>query len=154
MKQTTKILVVLLLTAIVSSQTINLTQIFTPATLATLGPEYQNPEFLKTINNYFGCKTWQDGVCTECSQSYIFNNKGVCCLIDEHCAIFNRAQGVCERCYTGYHTDANGTCTASVPTDPTFIGCAEWKDNICVKCAVKYFSDANKVCVAVSDQCR
>lgn len=58
MNQIVKILIVLLLAAIVSSQTVHLDQIFTPETLATLGPEYQNPEFLKTINNYFGCKTW------------------------------------------------------------------------------------------------
>ena len=30
---------------------------------STLGEEFQNPEFLKAVNNYFGCKTWDNGVC-------------------------------------------------------------------------------------------
>ena len=80
-----KILIALLFAAIVSSQTIDLTQIFTPETLATLGPEYNDPNFLKVINNHFYCKTWKDGFCVECSSDAIFNNNGVCCKIDRNC---------------------------------------------------------------------
>ena len=29
-----------------------------------LGDEFKNPEFIKVLNNYFGCKTWDNGVCT------------------------------------------------------------------------------------------
>ena len=62
--QTTKILVIVLLAALVSSQIVDLTKVFTPETIATLGPEYSDPNCLKVINNYFGCKTWKDGFCT------------------------------------------------------------------------------------------
>jgi hypothetical protein len=30
---------------------------------ATLGDELKNPEFVKVLNNYFGCKSWDNGVC-------------------------------------------------------------------------------------------
>lgn len=85
MAKSSKILIAILLIALASSQIVNLNQIFTPQTLATLGPEYQNADFLKKIDNYFGCKTWQQGLCIECSFSYIFNNNGVCCEIDRNC---------------------------------------------------------------------
>lgn len=32
-----------------------------------------DPELRAIVNNYFGCKTWEDGVCTECSEHYYFN---------------------------------------------------------------------------------
>lgn len=40
------------------AQTVNLSQIFTPQTLSTLGDEFSDPNFLKLIGNYFGCKSW------------------------------------------------------------------------------------------------
>lgn len=64
------------------SQTVNLSQIFTPQTLATLGPQYNDPNFIKLIDNYFGCKNWTDGYCAECSSGYVFNKNGVCCVVD------------------------------------------------------------------------
>ena len=147
-------ILVLLLTALASCQIVDLTQIFTPETIATLGPEYQDPNFLKIIDNYFGCKTWKDGFCVECSGGFIFNKNGVCCEVDRHCEIFNRDVGVCEQCYNGYHLDANGTCKAHAPTDPARAGCAEWVNNVCQACSAKHFFDSNGICQAVSPQCR
>ena len=120
----TKVLVLFVLAAFVSSQIVDLTQVFTPETIANLGPEYNDPEFMRTINNYFGCKTWVDGFCTECAPSYIFNNNGVCCKVDPHCEIFNRDVGVCEQCYNGYIVAADGTCLAWTNTDAQYNGCA------------------------------
>jgi hypothetical protein len=68
--------------AIGLSQIVNLSQIFTPQTLSTLGPEYNDPNFIKLIDNYFGCKNWTDGNCVECSTGYVFNSKGICCVVD------------------------------------------------------------------------
>lgn len=153
-------LVISLLIASAFAQTLNLSAVFTPATQATLGPEYQDPEFLKLINNYFGCKTWQNGACTECSASYIFNKNGVCCLIDSHCQNFNRDMGVCELCYTGYSVSANGSCSqVSLSTNDETVGCAEWKNNVCSKCSSKYFlynapNSTKSFCKPVSDDCR
>lgn len=154
MVKSSKILIAILLIALAAGQTVNLSQIFTPETLATLGPEYQNSDFLRKIDNYFGCKTWEDGHCIECSAGYIFNNHGICCEIDRNCQTFNRDVGVCEHCYTGYYIDSNGTCTAYGPNDPAFKGCGEWNNGECVVCSPKYYFGDNGACQAVSDQCR
>lgn len=158
----TKILTPLLICLLIASgfaQTVNLSAVFTNATLATLGSEYQNPDFLKLINNYFGCKTWQNGSCIECSASYLFNKNGVCCLIDQNCQQFNRDMGVCELCYTGFIVSSNGSCTQQTlfQNDQTN-GCAEWTNNVCNKCSVKYYmysaNSSKSYCKAVSDDCR
>ncbi len=57
---------------------------------SSLGDEFQNPEFVKVLNNYFGCKTWDNGVCVECSNHYFFNVHGVCCEVKPQCKNFNR----------------------------------------------------------------
>jgi len=57
------LLLVSVLAAVTISQTVNLSQILTPQTISTLGPEYNDPAFIKLIGNYFGCKTWTDGNC-------------------------------------------------------------------------------------------
>lgn len=139
--------------AICLTETIPLSQIYTPEKLSTLGPEYNDPEFIKLIDNYFGCKTWTDGVCTECSQGYVFNNNGICCSIDAHCQQYNSAVGICENCYEGYIVSNNGSCLAA-PADSTRQGCANWKNKVCTQCSVRYVFNADKVCVAVSDYCR
>lgn len=109
---------------------------------------------MKVVDNYFGCKTWKEGFCVECSQGYIFNNNGICCKIDQNCEVFNRDVGVCEQCYNGFQVDANGTCKAWKNTDPAYNGCAEWVNNQCKACSAKHYFDSNNVCVAVSPQCR
>ncbi len=76
---TGKVFIFLILVTLSVSQVVNLSQIFKPDTLSTLGPEYNDPNFIKLIDNYFGCKTWVNGACVECSQRYVFNNKGICC---------------------------------------------------------------------------
>ena len=129
MAKSSKIVFGLVLLAVASSQIIDLNLVFSPETQATLGSEYQDPQFLRTINNYFGCKTWVDGLCTECSENYIFNNNGVCCKIDPECMTFNRDVGVCEGCYPGYFVNANGTCSVQPLNGPEFRGCAEWQNS-------------------------
>lgn len=154
MAKSSKILIAILLIALTSSQIVNLSQIFTPQTQATLGPEYQSADFLKKIDNYFGCKTWQQGLCIECSFGYIFNNNGVCCEIDRNCETFNRDVGVCEHCYTGFYINSNGTCTAYGSNDAALQGCGKWNNGQCVACSPKYYFGSNGACEAVSDQCR
>lgn len=54
-----------------------------------------NADLLKAINNYYGCKTWKDDVCLECSAHYYFNNKGICCEVKPECRNFNVEVGIC-----------------------------------------------------------
>lgn len=44
-----------------------------------------DPTLLKTLNNYFGCKTWAGEVCLECSTRYYFNKNGICCEVKPEC---------------------------------------------------------------------
>lgn len=64
--------------------------------------DLKNADLMKVLNNYFGCKTWVDGVCTECSQDFYFNAKGICCAVTKECQVFNKQVGICEQCYQGY----------------------------------------------------
>ena len=58
--------------------------------------------FLRALNNFYGCKTWGDVACLECSAGYFFNDKRICSQVSIYCKNFNRAVGVCEQCYLGY----------------------------------------------------
>ena len=62
-----------------------------------------------TVANHYGCKTWVKNQCTECSQGWYFNKKGVCCEVPDLCSQFNRAEGICLDCYQGY-TVVNNCC--------------------------------------------
>jgi hypothetical protein len=152
MRKLQNFILISVLLALSLAQTVDLSQIYTPQTLSTLGPEYNDPNFIKLLDNYFGCKTWTDGNCVECSQGYVFNNKGICCEVDAYCQQFNTAVGTCEVCYTGYSVSSNGSCAVK-PTDNTNVGCAVWKNGVCISCSVKYFFNHDKVCKPVSDSC-
>ena len=89
-----------------------------------------DPELLSIVINYFGCKTWEDGVCTECSDHYYFNNNGVCCEVKPQCRVFNREQGICEGCYQGYSI-VDGQCVAIDLTNSDQVGCRRWEDGTC-----------------------
>jgi hypothetical protein len=58
MKDLKFFIVAALLVVFICGQTVNLSKIFPAQTLSTLGPEYNDPSFIKLIDNYFGCKTW------------------------------------------------------------------------------------------------
>lgn len=152
MRKLQNFILISVLLALSLAQTVDLSQIYTPQTLSTLGPEYNDPNFIKLLDNYFGCKTWTDGNCVECSQGYVFNNKGICCEVDAYCQQFNTAVGTCEVCYTGYSVSSNGSCAVK-PTDNTNVGCAVWKNDVCTSCSVRYFFNHDKVCKPVSDSC-
>lgn len=101
-----------------------------------------------TVANYYGCKTWNKNLCTECSEGYYFNKIGVCCEIGPLCSKFNRAEGVCEACYQGYSIV---NCTCSLATQD--VGCALWNGNTCVKCSKKWYFNNQGSCSPISDQC-
>lgn len=146
--------VFLAIATIALSQTVDLKQIYTEATLPTLGPEYSDPNFLKLIDNYFGCKTWSDGYCVECSASYAFNKNGICCSIDKHCKNFNTEVGVCQNCYEGYVVSSNGSCIVRT-SDSSNHGCAVWANGACTKCSFMFFlNSATNTCDQVSSNCR
>ena len=101
-----------------------------------------------TVANHYGCKTWQKNVCTECSQGWYFNKKGICCEVPALCSQFNRAEGICQSCYQGYTIVDNCCKLADQDT-----GCAEWNGNVCKRCSKRWWMNANGVCAPVGDQC-
>jgi hypothetical protein len=101
-----------------------------------------------TVANHFGCKTWVDGKCTECSKSYYFNKNGVCCEVPPLCSQFNQAEGLCLQCYQGY-TVVNNCCELASQDS----GCAVWNGNVCSVCSKGWWKNANGVCQVVSDLC-
>lgn len=103
---------------------------------------------LITVANYFGCKTWNKSLCTECSQGYSFNQNGVCCEVDTYCSKFNTAVGICEGCYQGY-VISNGMCTLAAQDT----GCQNWQGNTCTNCSKRWYFNSNNVCQPVSDLC-
>lgn len=117
------------------------------------GEEFKDPEFVKVLNNYFGCKTWEDGVCVECSARFVFNDNGVCCEIKPQCEVFNRAVGICEKCYQGYGI-VDGSCVRIDLVNSDGQGCRIWNGATCIECSSRWTFNANGVCQKVSDLCR
>ena len=58
--------------------------------------ENGDTNFLRAINSYYGCKTWNGGNCVECSEGYSFNDNKMCRKVPEQCKKFNRGVGICE----------------------------------------------------------
>ena len=85
----------------------------------------EDPELVALLNNYFGCKTWEDGVCTECSFRYYFNKNGVCCEVKPECKVFNTAEGICEGCYQGWEI-VDGKCVPVDLVNSDNRGCKAW----------------------------
>lgn len=113
----------------------------------------QDANTLRTINNYYGCKTWQDDVCVECSARYYFNKNGICCEVKPECREFNTQEGICEGCYAGYQL-VDGECVVSDVSNPRDRGCKTWQNDRCVECSRRWFLSGSGVCVAVNDFCR
>ena len=105
-------------------------------------------EDIITVANHYGCKTWVKNQCTECSQGWYFNKKGVCCEVPTLCSKFNRAEGVCEGCYQGYSV-VDGHCKVA----ENDLGCAEWNGNQCKRCSKRWWMNAQGACTPISDYC-
>ena len=138
-------IVLLCVLALACSQTVTTTSV--------RGDEFNNPEFVKVLNNYFGCKTWDNGICVECSDHYYFNENGVCCEVKPQCKNFNRQVGICEACYQGYGL-VNGVCVRTDLINSEGAGCKTWIDGKCSECSNRWYFNSNNVCTPVSDLCR
>ena len=104
------------------------------------------------LNNYFGCKTWEDGVCTECSERYYFNKNGVCCEVKPECNVFNKAEGICEACYQGWEI-VDGKCVPIDLVNSDQKGCKAWENGECIECSKRWYKNDKNICTEVSDLC-
>ena len=89
-----------------------------------------DPELLTILNNYFGCKTWEEGVCVECSEHYYFNKNGICCEVKPECRIFNVEEGICIACYQGWKI-IDGKCEVIDLANSDDAGCKQWVNGVC-----------------------
>ena len=74
-----------------------------------------------------GCRTWKDGVCTECAERFVFNAIGNCITVADQCRTWDTSSGLCNSCYRGYDLN-NGSCLYSDSNNapPTDGGCKTW----------------------------
>ena len=102
-----------------------------------------------------GCKTWVNGSCTECSQSFVFDSNGVCVPVSTDCRTHD-ASGACTGCFKGYDL-VNGACVFSPSNNqgPSMVGCKlwNWDAQTCSECSPYWYFDASGVCAEVSALC-
>ena len=84
------------------------------------------------------CKTFKNGVCTECSYR-TFPQNGKCMQVHPDCKTYDPSNGLCTTCYYGYKPQG-GVCV------PNPVAGNE-------KCPFRSVP-INNVCVTVSDQCK
>ena len=103
-----------------------------------------------------GCSKWSNGVCQECSSSWVFNANGVCIPVSDQCKTHD-ASGNCLTCYVGYDL-VNGSClySSSNNAKPTDGGCRtwDWANAKCTACSNNCVFNSNGLCIPVSDLCR
>ena len=70
------------------------------------------------------CAKWIDGFCTDCSQGSYFNDIGECQQVDVLCKTFDKRDGSCKSCYSGFKLEG-GKCVEDQDNDV--------KDKFCKK---------------------
>ena len=102
-----------------------------------------------------GCAkwNWNEKVCLQCSNNWVFNQQGKCVPVSDQCRTFDPS-GNCVTCYAGYN-NVNGRCELAPIEKPSDLGCAtwNWKDKICLQCSDNWVMSNGK-CVPVSDKCK
>ena len=75
-----------------------------------------------------GCSEIKDNICLKCARDYWQDSNGVCILSDPICKTFDKTNGDCLTCFSGYKLE-NATCIIQVgSTDPN---CKKWKGDVC-----------------------
>ncbi len=105
-----------------------------------------------------GCAKWDwdNQVCIECSNNWVFSTTGVCVPINDQCKTSDPS-GACASCFKGYDL-TEGKCIFSSFNNakPSDSGCSkwDWDNQVCIECSKNYAFNTNKICVPVSDQCK
>ena len=60
------------------------------------------------------CRTFNNGICTECSKGSIFNIFGSCIIVDPSCLTFDENDGSCTSCYPGYTVEGKSCVKSKV----------------------------------------
>jgi hypothetical protein len=118
-----------------------------------LGYNVENGTCIKAALKDVNCKTFTQGVCTECSKGFYFDSNKVCTQIDPFCKNFDGAKLVCTACFNGFvlvsdkcQIDQNKTVR-----DPYCRNFSASGD--CVQCSLGFYFDKNSVCTQVPASC-
>ena len=106
----------------------------------------------KAVEGDPNCKTFNNNVCSECSQGAIFNNQRVCIIVDPSCVTFDERDGSCTSCYAGYEIIGKA-CVLSENKDTRDPFCKEFFGDICAQCSNRYFINGFGFCQEVNPLC-
>jgi hypothetical protein len=100
------------------------------------------------------CSLWQGNKCLGCAQRAYFDKNGICSLVDDQCATWDKNTGECLSCYGGYDLNS-GSCIKSAVNLPIDAGCSLWNSlqTICLSCSKRWYFNSQSVCLPVSDLC-
>ena len=56
------------------------------------------------------CAEWNGDICTKCSLGSYINKNGLCTQVDSSCQSFNKLNGDCLSCYSGYALSSTNKC--------------------------------------------
>jgi len=103
-----------------------------------------------------GCGTWdwKNQKCLQCSNNWVFNDKGACIPVSDQCNTYD-ITGKCVTCYKGYNLVA-GKCVLAPIQNVSDVGCGvwDWDNQVCKQCSNRWVFNSNKKCVPVSDNCQ
>ena len=99
------------------------------------------------------CRTFNNGVCSECAFRYFKNEIGRCTEVSPSCKTYIAESGRCLDCYIGFKIEGN-TCVE----DDEILGdsnCAEFQEGICLRCSSGAFFDISSgLCKRVDPLCK
>ena len=103
-----------------------------------------------------GCGNWdwKNQKCLQCSNNWVFNDKGVCIPVSDQCNTFD-SRGNCVTCYKGYNL-VSGKCVLAPLQNVADAGCGvwDWENQVCKQCSARWvFNNQNK-CVPINDNCQ
>lgn len=101
------------------------------------------------------CANWNSSVCVACAHRAYFDVSGVCNAVSEHCNTWDRLNGGCLSCYSGYDL-VNGSCVYSPlnTAAPADSGCQTWVNGVCQACSTNWVFNPKGACTPVSDLCK
>ena len=88
------------------------------------------------------CKTFTNGVCTDCADRAFFNSRRVCEAVDPSCKDFTIVGffAFCTDCYEGFEVE--GRRCVKKDDDDIDPFCKSFRNGVCVECSFRYFRNS------------
>lgn len=99
------------------------------------------------------CFRFENGRCQECAERFFFNANRVCEQVDPNCKDFNRTNGFCTECFTGFQLNNRGQCLEA-PNTVQDAGCRSFANGVCTECSQGFYFDSNRICRVIDPNCK